>query len=667
MTPHRIALVDDAPEVRALLRLRLRLTGAFTVVAEGGNGHDAVRIAREEHPDLMLLDVSMPELGGLDAIGAVRGVSPDTKVVLYSGFDEEGLEARALELGAAAFVQKSAHVEELIAALTAIADAANPAEAGRLAPEVDAQQQPLPPDGLEPGGVVSSDPRHDGDASRREGEAILTEHVERFRAVFDQAAIGIGTLTLTGQLVRANRELARLLGASMDDVVGLALPDVVPGADRGRVTEALSTAVDEGVVQVEHRLSGTDRVVTSTVAAVRDSGERPLYLLLQSQDVSAQRSTERALFESEERFRLLVESVMDYAIFMLDPAGRIASWNRGAERLKGYRAEEALGQHFRLFYTPEAKASKHPEYELECAVRDGRYEEEGWRVRKDGTRFWANVVITALRERGELVGFAKVTRDVTQQRTDSQQMRAAASELAEANSELAEANVRLGAAAAERANFLAITAHEMRSPLAVVAGSASMLVRHWAALEEDERVELLGSIESSAQQMRRMLDELLLAARLDAGRVTLSTSAVQLRPALEGIVHQHLGTLVELGAGSDVQVVCPADLELVTDLDQLRQIVTNYVSNATRYGAAPLVVRAWKDGGVVKIAVEDSGPGVPDAVAGQIFDEMFLKGGGRMGTGLGLYIVRRLARALGGDAWYERTGDVTRFGVTLPA
>jgi PAS domain S-box-containing protein len=659
VTPHRIALIDDAPEVRALLRLRLRLTGAFTVVAEGGNGHDAVRIAQEEQPDVMLLDVSMPGLGGLDAIGGVRDVSAGTKVVLYSGFDEEGLEARALELGATAFVQKSAHVEELIEALTAIADAADPAAGEHVdAARADAVR-------LAASAVRQGPPRvEDADA-----EAILTEHVERFRAAFDQAAIGMGTLTLTGQLVRANPALARLLGADLESVVGHALTDVVPQADRDRIADAVSTAVTEGVVQLEHRLSGTDRVVTSTLAAVRDSGQRPLYLLLQCQDVSVQRSTERALYESEERFRLLVESVSDYAIFMLDPQGVIASWNRGAERLKGYRAEEALGQHFRLFYSPEAKESKHPEYELECAIRDGRYEEEGWRIRKDGTRFWANVVITALRERGELVGFAKVTRDVTQQRRDSQDLEEAASELAVANTELSEANVRLGAAAEERANFLAITAHEMRSPLAVVTGSASMLARHWQALEDDERVELLESIETSAQQMRRLFDELLLAARLDAGRVTLARSTVQLRPLLEGLVSQRLGTLRGLEGDPDaaLRVECPADLELVTDADQLRQIVTNYVTNATRYGSGPITVRAWKDDGDVRIVVEDGGRGVPDAVVGQIFDEMFLKGGGRMGTGLGLYIVRRLARALGGDAWYERSDDVTRFGVTLPA
>ncbi|MEE6273553.1 PAS domain S-box protein [Georgenia sp. MJ206] len=653
MTPHRIAIVDDAPEVRALLRARLRVGGAFTVVAEGGTGEDAIRIAREEQPDLLLLDVSMPGLGGLDAVGPVREVSPGTKVVMFSGFSEEGLEDRALGLGAAAFIEKSAPIEDVVAALLEIAAGVSPTAASlsSTAPSSSRPGAPVDARGLSAGTPDAED------------EWILAEHVERFRAVFDQAAIGMGTLTLTGQIVRANPALAALLREERTELVGVPLLDVVPGADRDLVGFALTTAVREGVAHVEHRLAGTDRVVTSTIAAVRDSARRPLYLLLQSQDVSAQRSTERALLESEERFRLLVDSVADYAIFMLDREGRIASWNLGAERLKGYRADEVLGQHFRLFYTQDAKDSRHPEHELEAAVRDGRYQEEGWRLRKDGTLFWANVVITALRDAdGQTIGFAKVTRDVTKQRRASQNLADAAHELAEANEDLSQANVRLGAAARERANLLAITAHELRSPLAVVAGAATLLGRHWAALEDGERDELLVSVQTSADQMRRMLDELLLAARLEAGRVDLDVTTVPLRPVLEAAVAQHGGALAETAVAID----CPPGLEVTTDVVQLGQVLVNYLANAARYGAEPITLRASSEGAELRVVVEDAGPGVPEPLSHRLFEEMFLKGASTRGTGLGLYIVRRVARSLGGDAWYERADGATRFGVSLP-
>ena len=174
-------------------------------------------------------------------------------------------------------------------------------------------------------------------------------------------------------------------------------------------------------------------------------GERPL---------SAGRAAESA---QEERFRLLVESVKDYAIFMLDPSGHVTTWNAGAERIKGYTAEEIIGKHFSIFYPPEDVAAGKCERELEVATREGRFEDEGWRVRKDGSRFWANVVITALRNpQGALIGFAKVTRDLTERRQAEENLRALAAEkaaLAE-KSRIQEFQER----------FLAILGHDLLNP-----------------------------------------------------------------------------------------------------------------------------------------------------------------------------------------------------------
>ena len=165
------------------------------------------------------------------------------------------------------------------------------------------------------------------------------------------------------------------------------------------------------------------------------------------------------LRHSEERFRLLIESVVDYAIFMLDPGGHITTWNAGAQRMKGYRADEIVGQHFRVFYPEEDQERRHPEHELELAVRDGRYEEEGWRIRKDGTTFWANVVITALFDHNRrLVGFGKVTRDVTERRLTEDAREAGATELAAAVDQLRSANE-------QTSDFLAIVAHELHNTL----------------------------------------------------------------------------------------------------------------------------------------------------------------------------------------------------------
>ena len=162
---------------------------------------------------------------------------------------------------------------------------------------------------------------------------------------------------------------------------------------------------------------------------------------------------------------------------MLDPTGHVVSWNAGAQRSKGYTAEEIIGQHFRVFYPPEVQARRHPEHELEVALRDGHYEEEGWRIRKDGSRFWANVLITAVfNAAGEHIGFAKVTRDTTERRRLRAGARARRTRRSPpANAELESLNQRLRQAADDQSQFLAVTAHELRTPIGVLGGSADTL------------------------------------------------------------------------------------------------------------------------------------------------------------------------------------------------
>jgi PAS domain S-box-containing protein len=372
--------------------------------------------------------------------------------------------------------------------------------------------------------------------------------------------------------------------------------------------------------------------------------------------------------DSPELYRLLVERVVDYGIFMLDPEGRIASWNLGAQRIKGYTADEAIGRHFRMFYTPEAQASGHPEHELELVRRDGRYEEEGWRVRKDGSRFWASVTITALRHpSGTLVGYAKVTRDITERREmlnrlerSAADLAAANARLADANARLAEANVDLARSAEDKSQFLAVTAHELRTPIRVMTGAADTLSEYWAALSEEERAGLLESLRSSGGRMRRLLEDLLTAARLESGAIEVRLAPTLVRPLLLDAVAETLATYPDLR----VEVDCDPALAVRADPSRLGQIMTNYLTNAARYGAAPVRVEVATRSGEVVIEVCDRGPGVPADLERRLF-EKFARGAEDRGTGLGLFIVRQLARAQGGDAWYERRGDASCFGLRL--
>ncbi len=614
-----IVIVDDAPDVRLLVRAQLELSGRFVVLGEGSDGLEAIDVAQRHQPELVLLDVSMPRMDGLEALPHLRSVAPDSLIVLYTGFDRGGLSARARELGAAALIEKSVPLEELAERLAAVRRDPVAAASVRTTGEVP---------------VTGA------------GETVLDEHLERFREVFAEAAIGMATMTLTGQIVRVNKSFAQLVGSEPADLVGRPYPSLATGAGVQTVSAALEQAAGGApAVQFEFEIAPASGVrwLLATAAAVKDARGKPLYLFVQSQDISVQRRTEEDLRQSEERFRLLVEAVRDYAIFMLDPDGTVASWNAGAERIKGYRADEIIGRHFRVFYPPEVQASRHPEHELELALQHGSYEEEGWRIRQDGTRFWASVVITAVRNpHGLHIGFAKVTRDIEERR----QM-------------LLDAQAR----AADQAEFLAVTAHELRSPVTVLSGSANLLVQHWAEMSEVERAELSAAISASAERLQRLLSDLLMAARLESRTVELDRQRVD--------VCDLLGRTLAAGQaatpGADIRLDCPPGLFVLGEPDRIAQAVENLVANAVRHGAPPVTVRARRNADRIEIAVSDAGPGVSEDVRERLF-ERFATGRQRRGTGLGLFIVRELARAHDGDAWYQPGGDgPAAFVLSLPA
>jgi PAS domain S-box-containing protein len=632
----RVVLVDDSSDVRTLVRTKLRLSGLGVVEGEGADGADAVDLARRLQPDAMLLDVSMPGLDGLGALPQVLEASPRTRVVMFSGFDEEPLALRALELGATSYLTKTSSLDDVVAELVqAVAHGGDRTEMSQEVPSDEAQP-----------------------AAGDDAQQVLEDQVERFQSVFEDAAIGMATMTLHGNIVRANDALRRILGRPGDDLLGAAYGDCVH--DTQSVAEATEAIVERGadVVTLEHPQTN-DAYLRTTLTVVRDRAGQPLYLFAQCQDVTAQRDAELRLRKSEQRFRLMVDVVRDYAILMLDTEGRISSWNRGAQRTKGWTAKEVIGQHFRIFYPPEQQAARHPEYELEVAMREGVYQEEGWRVRKDGSRFWAHVTITKIvDEDGNHIGFAKVTRDHTERMKNLEQQGQYANALAEANSRLEEANAELAAAADDQARFLAVTAHELRSPLGVVGMSAKMLGDNWERLDPQERRELLSGMQSSASQLQRLLGDLLTTARLQAASLELSVGEVDVAE----VVGAALQRLRVTHPDTTVEDELPPGLRMAADPARLGQIVDNLVVNAIAHGRSPIRVSAREAGDFVEVVVSDAGDGVPEVLRDRLFERFATRGG--RGTGLGLHIVRELARAQAGDATYV-AGD-NAFVVRLP-
>ncbi|MFL5618901.1 MAG: PAS domain-containing sensor histidine kinase [Gemmatimonadaceae bacterium] len=362
-------------------------------------------------------------------------------------------------------------------------------------------------------------------------------------------------------------------------------------------------------------------------------------------------------------YQLVVESVRDYAIFVLDPEGRVCSWNEGARRIKGYEAQEILGRHFSVFYPEETRSAGFPDYELEVARAEGRFEDEGWRVRKDGTQFWANVVITALHgEDGSLIGFAKVTRDLTERRAAQQREVEDARRLAES-----EASNRA------KTGFLAAMSHELRTPLNAIAGYAQLMQEGIGGPVTEQQQEYLTRIRSSQLHLLAIVNDLLNYSRIEAGEVAYELSPLPLHAVVERVLSMVAPQAERKRVGLKQEPGAPIACALADQI-KTEQIVLNLVSNAVKFtpeGGSVTVTCALRDG-VATVEVRDTGPGVPEDMQEVIFDPFVQLGRSltstHEGAGLGLAISRDLARGMNGDVTVQSTpGSGATFTLRLPA
>ena len=364
--------------------------------------------------------------------------------------------------------------------------------------------------------------------------------------------------------------------------------------------------------------------------------------------VTSERSAaEQAAHEGEERFRLLVDSVQDYAIIRLDPAGRVVSWSVGAERIKGYPAQEILGREFSCFYTPEDATAGKPAANLREAAERGRCEIQGWRVRKDGSHFWADAVLTAIRDRdGALVGFAKVTRDLTERK--------------QAQESLARTN-------AELEGFSYSVSHDLRSPLRAIDGYARVLLEDYAAALDAEGQRLLNAVRDNAKRMGQLIDSLLRFSRL--GRQALKLQPID----MTGLARAALEDLRQVPGDGHPEVSLQDLPPAVGDRTLLQQVLANLLSNAFKFSRTrprPRVeIAARLEGTEAVYFVRDNGVGFDMAYADKLF-QVFnrLHGTNEFeGTGVGLALVQRIVERHGGRVWAEgAVNEGATFYFTLP-
>lgn len=561
-----------------------------------------------------------------------------------------------------------------------------------------------------PSAMSTTKPQDSSDLYRR-----LVESVSDY-AIF--------ALDAKGYISSWNPGAQHIKGYTADEIIGRHFSSFYPPEDIawGKPAWELEVAAREGRIEDEGwrlRKDGSRFWANVVISAVRNSQGEVTGFAKVTRDLTERRNTEEALRRSEERFRLLVQSVKDYAILMLDAEGHVASWNAGAQHIKGYSADEILGRSFTLFYPPEAVAEGFPQHELEVAAREGRFEDEGWRVRKDGSRFWANVVITALRNSdGRLVGFAKVTRDLTTRREAEAQARRLAAEqaahaeaerrrveLAQLNQQLQEQALKLETQAeelrliaetlhqrndelhaaladsrtaretAERAaaatidayreldQFAYVASHDLKAPLRGIANLAQWIQDDTGERLGAESTEHMRLLQGRVHRMEALIDGILAYSR--AGRMLNSPERVDTGALVREVIEL-------LAPPAEVTIEVPSQMPAVNaERVPLQQVFLNLIGNAVKHSRierSDVIVRIdWRDlGDAFEFSVSDNGPGIDPEYHERIWGifQTLAPRDKVEGTGIGLSVVRKIVETRGGSTSVESSrkhGSTFRF------
>jgi PAS domain S-box-containing protein len=516
--------------------------------------------------------------------------------------------------------------------------------------------------------------------ARKEAEEALAEAGALQNAIFNSANFSSIATDAKGVIQVFNVGAERMLGYAAADVLNKITPadisdpqEVIARAEALSVElgtaitpgfEALAFKASRGIEDIYEltyiRKDGTRFPAIVSVTALRDDQQAIIGYLLIGTDNSARKHAEEKLRWTEESFRLMVESVSDYAIVMLDPQGRVVSWNTGAQRIKGFQTDEIVGRHFATFYPQDDVASGKPQLDLDRAAASGRYEDEGWRVRKDGSMFWANVVFTAIRgQAGELRGFAKLTRDLTERN--------------KVEAALTDAKALAEKANLAKSDFLSSMSHELRSPLNAILGFAQLMESD-SPPPTPAQGESIIQILNAGWYLLELINEILDLATIESGKLSMSLEPVSLN---ELLLECH--SMIEpLAQRRGIRMSFPrSDAAYCVNADRTRikQILINLLSNAIKYntlnGSVAVDCAANTVSGRIRITVTDTGAGLPPEKLAQLFQPFNRLGqevNGEEGTGIGLVVSKRLVELMEGVIGVESSvGTGSVFWVELPS
>jgi PAS domain S-box-containing protein len=497
---------------------------------------------------------------------------------------------------------------------------------------------------------------------RKRAEEALRHSEARKAAVLETALDAIISMDEEGKVIEWNPAAERIFGYSRELAMGRDMAElIVPKSNTELHRKGLAKFLQSGrgrmlghrTEMMALRANGAEFPVELTITKI--PGDGPLVFTTFVRDITERRRTEEALRKSEERFRLLVEGVEDYAIYMLDTHGRITTWNAGAERIMGYRAQEIIGRRFHRFYTPDDVERKKPDQALAVATAEGRFQDERWQVRKDGTQYWASFVITALRdESGKLTGFSTIARDITKRKHAEDEIRRLNAEL---ERRVQERTAELQAAYQEMEAFSYSISHDLRAPLIHIAGFVEMLKSDLGPKIDEKSSRHLQTICDSTESMGRMIADLLTFSRI--GRAEMHKTRFPLADTVKDVQRD---LQAQTQNRKITWTIAPLP-EVYADPFLLRQALFNLLSNAIKYtrkrSEAQIEISVETTEKEHIFAVRDNGAGFDMKYASKLFGvfQRLHPASEFEGTGIGLANVRRIIARHAGRTWAEGTID----------
>lgn len=623
---HRVTIlhVDDNETNRYVVRRMLQKAGFE--VQEAPTGETALQLVAQQQPDLIILDVQLPGVDGFEVCRQIKanpGTSSIPVLHLSASFVKSEDKVQGLEGGADGYLTQPVEPIELIATVKALL---------RI----------------------------------REAEETALGLAREWQTTFNAIRDGVCLLSKEGRVLRCNRATKSLL-----EICGLAAVSVKEGESVPEASDNSENAARFAVVQssiersVFTRAQETrrrenmetqygERWFSITVDPIFDEGGEfagAVYILA---DITERRQAESALRVSEERFRMLLENVLDYAIFFTDTDYRVTRWSTGAERILGYQEAEILGKSASIIFTPEDLDRGEDKKEFKLAVNEGQAEDERWHVRKDGSRFWASGILTPLRdETGQLKGFSKILRDFTERKL-------AEEERAELLASEQKARAQAEAANRMKDEFLATLSHELRSPLNAMLGWLRLL--NTRKFDEATTAKAMETIERNARAQAQLVEDLLDVSRIIQGKLRLNVRAIELSTVI-GVAIDTIRPAAEAKGIQLQTIIDPAAGPVAGDSDRLQQVIWNLLSNAIKFTPKEgrVQVRLERIDSHVEITVTDTGLGISPDFVPYVF-ERFRQADSSItrsysGLGLGLAIVRHLVELHGGTVRAESQGE----------